>query len=81
MRTLIISLLLTICFAIPATSNAQSEEAEQLLLNVEKLAQLKGILKNMYEGYRVVSKGYTTIKDISQDNYTLHQDFFVQPLF
>lgn len=76
MRTLIISLLLTICFAIPATSNAQSEEAEQLLLNVEKLAQLKGILKNMYEGYRVVSKGYTTIKDISQDNYTLHQDFF-----
>jgi hypothetical protein len=29
----------------------------------------------MYEGYKVVSKGYNTIKDISQGNFTLHQEF------
>ena len=76
MKTLIFSLLLTIYFAVPVMSKAQSEEVQQLLLNVEKLSQLKAILKNMYEGYKVVSKGYTTIKDISQGNYSLHQAFF-----
>jgi hypothetical protein len=29
----------------------------------------------MYEGYQVVSKGYKTISDISQGNYSLHQFF------
>ncbi len=76
MKTLIIPLLLTITFSIPVKSKAQSEEAQQLILNVEKLAQLKSILKNMYEGYKVVSKGYTTIKNISEGNYSLHQAFF-----
>lgn len=54
---------------------AQSQEAQQLLLNVEKLAQLKSILKNMYNGYEVLTKGYTTIKDISQGNFKLHENF------
>src|SRR5688572_8025424 len=76
MKTVIIALLLVLGLAKPAEVRAQSEEAQQLLLNWEKLAQLKSILKNMYEGYKVVSKGYTTIKDISQGNYTLHQAFF-----
>lgn len=54
---------------------AQSQEVQQLLLNVEKLAQLKDILNNMYKGYTVLSKGYTTIKDISQGNFNLHEVF------
>jgi hypothetical protein len=54
---------------------AQSTEAQQLILNVEKLAQLKKILNNMYKGYQIVSKGYNTIKDISQENFNLHQTF------
>ena len=54
---------------------SQSQEAQQLLLNVEKLNQLKNILNNMYKGYKVVSKGYTTIKDISKGNFDLHQTF------
>ena len=54
---------------------AQSEEAQQLLLNVEKLTQLKKILKNMYKGYEVVSKGYNTIQDISKGNFNMHQLF------
>ena len=53
----------------------QSDEAQQLLLNVEKLAQLKKILNNMYEGYQSISKGYNTIKDISQGNFDLHRNF------
>lgn len=55
--------------------NTQSQEAQQLALNIEKLTQLKKILNNMYEGYQTVSKGYSTIKDISQGNFNLHQVF------
>ncbi len=53
----------------------QSDETQQLLLNVEKLAQLKKILHNMYQGYQLISKGYNTIKDISQGNFDMHKNF------
>ena len=29
----------------------------------------------MYTGYKIVHKGYTTIRDISQGDFTLHKDF------
>lgn len=70
-RLLIITGLL--CSAL--VGNAQSQEIQQLALNIEKLTQLKKILNNMYEGYQTVSKGYNTIKDISQGNFNLHQVF------
>ncbi len=54
---------------------AQSQEAQQLLLDIEKLAQLKKILNDMYKGYEIVSGGYNAIKDISQGNFSLHKDF------
>jgi len=54
---------------------AQAEEVEQLLLNVEKLAQLKQILTDLKKGYEIVSEGYNTIKDISQGNFNLHKAF------
>ena len=56
-------------------ASAQSYEAQQLLLDWGKLAQMKGILKDMKEGYEVVSKGYSTIRDISGGNFNLHQAF------
>lgn len=54
---------------------AQKQEAQQLLLNVEKLAQLKQILRDMYKGYEIVSKGYNTVRDISKGNFNLHDVF------
>lgn len=57
------------------TSQAQSQEVQQLVLNVEKLSQLKQLLSDMKRGYQVVSSGYGTIKDISQGNFSLHQAF------
>lgn len=74
MKSLLILLLLTA----QISSNvlyAQSTEAQQLLLNVEKLAQFKKILSNMKKGYEIVSTGYNTIKDISQGNFNLHDAF------
>lgn len=54
---------------------AQATEIVQLGLNIEKLAQLKSILKNLKSGYDIVSKGYRSIKDISEGNFSLHQVF------
>lgn len=54
---------------------AQSEEVQQLLLNIEKLAQFKKILQNMYDGYKLLSKGYTAVKNISEGNFNLHKAF------
>ena len=68
-------LLLLLLSLIGRIGFTQSAEAEQLLLNWEKLAQLKAILQNMYDGYQTLHKGYTTIKDLSQGNFTLHKTF------
>jgi hypothetical protein len=54
---------------------AQAEETEQLLLNVEKLSQLKQILSDMKKGYEIISTGYNTIKNISEGNFHLHKIF------
>jgi hypothetical protein len=55
--------------------SAQSYEAQQLLLDWEKLTQMKQILSDMKTGYDIVSKGYTTIRDIAQGNFNLHEVF------
>lgn len=59
----------------PSPIKAQTTEIQQLLLDVQKLTQLKGILNDMYKGYKVVSSGYETIKNISEGNFNLHQVF------
>ncbi|WP_448103464.1 TerB family tellurite resistance protein [Pedobacter panaciterrae] len=58
-----------------STVRGQSQEAQQLLLNVEKLSQLKNILSDMRKGYEVVSKGYSVMKNIAQGNFSLHEVF------
>lgn len=54
---------------------AQSDEVQQLLLNIEKLSQFRKILKNMYDGYKIIYKGYTAVKDISEGNFKIHKTF------
>ncbi|MNJ95275.1 hypothetical protein D3C87_129830 [compost metagenome] len=56
-------------------AKAQAEETAQLLLNIEKLTQFKGILKQMKDGYKILDGGYNTVKDISQGNFNLHKTF------
>lgn len=53
----------------------QRVEARQLLLNVEKLAQLKGILRQMKQGYSILHDGYQGAVDLSKGNFTLHKLF------
>jgi len=66
---------LLLIFIVKMDGYAQSTEAQQLLLNVEKLSQLKNILKDMKKGYTVVSGGYNAVKNISQGNFSIHEVF------
>ncbi|MBC9797585.1 TerB family tellurite resistance protein [Sinomicrobium sp. FJxs] len=75
LRKMIGAGLLFFSFLAPIKSTGQSNEVAQLLLNVEKLTQFKQILSDMKKGYEILSKGYNTIRDLSQGNFTLHQVF------
>lgn len=55
--------------------NAQSYELQRLLLDIEKLGQLKSILSDLEKGYQILETGYTTIKNISVGNFNLHKAF------
>lgn len=74
MKQCVMSLIFVFCFGLTKTY-AQSQEAKQLLLDVEKLAQLKNILTDLKKGYEIVSSGYNTIKNISEGNFNLHNTF------
>jgi len=54
---------------------AQSFDVEQLLLDVEKLSQLKQILQDLKDGYQVLDAGYSAIRDIAQGSFNLHKAF------
>jgi hypothetical protein len=76
MIRIMLALAVTI-WLIPAKSQAQSvaDCIEQLTLDYQKLAGLKSILQQMYKGYEVLDKGYNSVKDVSQGNFSLHQAF------
>lgn len=65
--------LSVLCFC--QLANAQSPEAQQLLLNVEKLSQLRNILSDMKKGYMVISNGYQAVQHIAQGNFSIHEVF------
>ena len=72
-KILVLFVLLTARFQVRLS--AQSDEAQQLLLDVEKLAQFKQILSDLKKGYQIISSGYSTIKNLSQGNFNLHKTF------
>lgn len=56
-------------------SNAQADEAAQLLLNVTKLEQLKQILSDLEKGYSTLRTGYSQIENLASGNFNLHEAF------
>ncbi len=77
-KTIIIFLTVLLLTGLtPSISQAQTiaQDLEQLELDYQKLAGLKSILKQMYQGYEVVSKGYNSVKEVAQGNFSLHQAF------
>lgn len=72
MKTILI--ILFIC-ARSVAVNAQSQELEQLKLNIEKLAQLKLMLSQAKQGYQTLQNGYNAVRDASRGNYDLQKNY------
>ena len=75
MKKLLLIFTLLIMFCPTFKTRAQSQEIQQLILNIEKLAQFKKILSDMKKGYEILRGGYNTVKDLSQGNFSLHKTF------
>ena len=54
---------------------AQDQEVKQLLLNVEKLNQLRDILEQMKAKYQILAQGYQQIQQINQESFEIHSLF------
>ncbi|WP_205687073.1 TerB family tellurite resistance protein [Chitinophaga rhizosphaerae] len=65
--------------SVPLPTRAQEHETAVLILNIQKLNQLREILQRMYDGYKIVSDGYTKIKIVTSGNFELH-DLFLDAL-
>jgi hypothetical protein len=74
-KEIIIGMTMIMLVAVPKATFSQATEIQQLILNWEKLAELEKILDNMYTGYKILDKGYSTIKNIAEGNYSIHQIF------
>ncbi|TDE10854.1 TerB family tellurite resistance protein [Dyadobacter psychrotolerans] len=67
--------MLLMITALSPSCHAQTAEVQQLILNIEKLNELRKILSELKAGYEILFKGYNTIKNISEGNFKLHQTF------
>jgi len=47
----------------------------QLILDIEKLTQLKGILSDMKTGYTIIDGGYNEVKSIENGTFNIHNAF------
>jgi hypothetical protein len=56
-------------------SMAQTADLTQLILDIEKLTQLKGILSDMKTGYTIIDGGYNEVKSIASGNLNVHTTF------
>lgn len=72
MKTIKIGIL---CFFLSLGARAQSSDVTQLILDIEKLTQLKGILSDMKTGYQIVDGGYRQVRSIAGGNFNLHATF------
>lgn len=75
MRKLLLIFIAIMLLGMPSKVKAQSQEIQQLILNIEKLAQFKQILSDMKKGYQILSGGYNMVKDLSEGNFSLHKTF------
>lgn len=63
------------CLLLSFGARAQGSDLTQLILDIEKLTQLKGILTDMKTGYNIINGGYNQVKSIAKANFSVHETF------
>ncbi|HTK21282.1 MAG TPA: hypothetical protein VL442_17305 [Mucilaginibacter sp.] len=71
-KHIVITLVFSFCLITTKVATAQVQEMQQLILDIEKLTQLKGILSDMKTGYQIYQQGYGSISQLSKGNFDLH---------
>lgn len=51
----------------------QTQELEQLKINLEKLLQLKLMLAQAKQGYQTLANEYNAVRDVAKGNFDLHK--------
>jgi DNA repair ATPase RecN len=74
-KALVIMFILVMGSVVKARSQTVIQLAEQLALDYQKLSELKSILQDMYDAYKVMDKGLSDVKGIVNGNFNLHQAF------
>jgi hypothetical protein len=72
LKHIVIILAIFFCISSAKVAKAQVQEMQQLILDIEKLTQLKGILSDMKTGYQIYQQGYGSISQLSKGNFDLH---------
>lgn len=67
-------------FGFPTVAKAQEDEIQQLLLNVQKLEQLKDMLENMKKKYQILNQGYQQVNALTEGNFKMHELFLTRLL-
>ena len=74
-RIALMVLLLAGCAIAPCHAQSTADAIKQLLLDVQKLQDMKAILQEMKKGYEILDKGYTEIRNIAKGRFDLHKAF------
>ncbi len=75
-KHIVIIMVFFLCLVTTKVATEQVQEMQQLILDIEKLTQLKGILSDMKTGYQIYQQGYGSISQLSKGNFDLHSVYF-----
>src|ERR1700743_1736937 len=65
-------IITALVFFRPVACVAQAQEMQQLILDIEKLTQMKSILTDMKTGCQIYQQVYGSISSLSKGNFDLH---------
>jgi len=71
----VVSIMMLLLSMTNVKAQSIAQLTTQLILDIQKLSELKSILQDMYKSYQIIDKGYTDIKNIAEGNFNLHKLF------
>ena len=74
-KCILLGAVLVCCSVGELRAQSVADEIQQLVMDYEKLSELKSILSDMKKAYTIISAGYDNIKSISEGNFNLHKLF------
>jgi hypothetical protein len=72
-KACLVSIMMLLLSLTNVKAQSIAQLTTQLILDIQKLSELKSILQDMYKSYQIIDKGYTDIKNIAEGNFNLHK--------